>query len=188
MADDAAAIYLPHQQQQPTAQLASMHWLPFGIAMDGLAPSSAEFFAPRPLQQQQEPASASTAVAAAAGPQQQTYAAAFRGRQLRGVCRGALAAERALHPAADARTPPAAPAVVAAPGAQRELPDGYRGLLLRPLGGACADTTQRSWAAAASFGCLTLWNHDSAPASSDWHNRCLDWLVLADKVRGACGL
>eukprot|EP00775_Hariotina_reticulata_P012855 gene12855-biopygen14742 len=69
-------------------------------------------------------------------------------------------------------------------GTQRPLPDGYEGLILKPCQSAAAatDTEQRSWQALGQFQQLTVWNHDAVPASTDWHQRCLDWLLLADKV------
>lgn len=70
-------------------------------------------------------------------------------------------------------------------GVERQLPDGYTGLVLKPCGPtatAAADTAQRSWQAARSFERLTLWNHDLTPTAADWHNRCIDWLTLADQV------
>jgi hypothetical protein len=71
----------------------------------------------------------------------------------------------------------------------KPLPDGFQGLLLKPTGNSASNSTsdaqQRSWQAAGSFSELVLWGHDAAPAATDPHMRCIDWLALADKVRGA---
>jgi hypothetical protein len=72
-------------------------------------------------------------------------------------------------------------------GIQRPLPDGYEGFILKPCKSATAatDTEQRSWQVTGSFQQVIVWNHDTVPVSTDWHHRCLDWLLLADKVRPA---
>lgn len=75
-------------------------------------------------------------------------------------------------------------------GTPKQLPEGYQGLLLQPAGGAkhgssSSDTQQRSWKALQRFQQITVWNHDTLPAASDWHMRCIDFLALADKVEGA---
>uniref|UniRef100_A0A383V873 Uncharacterized protein n=1 Tax=Tetradesmus obliquus TaxID=3088 RepID=A0A383V873_TETOB len=72
-------------------------------------------------------------------------------------------------------------------GTPKQLPEGYQGLLLQPAGGAkhgssSSDTQQRSWKALQRFQQITVWNHDTLPAASDWHMRCIDFLALADKV------
>lgn len=70
-------------------------------------------------------------------------------------------------------------------GVTKDLPDGYHGLVLKPCGQratAGSDTEQRSWQTTLHFNQLTLWNHDLVPTATDWHNRCIDWLALADKV------
>eukprot|EP00878_Enallax_costatus_P012265 GHUV01012812.1.p1 GENE.GHUV01012812.1~~GHUV01012812.1.p1 ORF type:complete len:151 (+),score=40.55 GHUV01012812.1:651-1103(+) len=73
-------------------------------------------------------------------------------------------------------------------GAQRQLPDGYQGFILKPSGqtaAAAADTEQRSWQTTQMFSQLTVWNHDLAPGATDWHNRCIDWLAVADKIQAS---
>jgi hypothetical protein len=73
-------------------------------------------------------------------------------------------------------------------GTPKQLPEGYQGLLLKPCGAGAkpgsssSDTQQRSWQATGSFQQVTVWNHDTVPAASDWHMRCIDFLALADKV------
>lgn len=76
----------------------------------------------------------------------------------------------------------------APPGVTKALPDGFQGLVLKPTGNSASnstsDTQQRSWQAVGGFSELVLWGHDAAPAATDPYMRCIDWLVLADKVSG----
>ncbi|KAI8464824.1 MAG: ribonuclease H2 non-catalytic subunit-domain-containing protein [Monoraphidium minutum] len=74
-------------------------------------------------------------------------------------------------------------------GVTRQLPAGYAGVVVAP-GAPSADSSadERPWCSAATFGGLTYWNHDAAPAASDWQARCLDWLALADKVHAPVSL
>lgn len=76
-------------------------------------------------------------------------------------------------------------------GVPKALPGGFQGLVLKPTGNAASNSTsdaqQRSWQAVGSFSELVLWGHDVAPAATDPHMRCIDWLALADKVGGGLG-
>lgn len=69
-------------------------------------------------------------------------------------------------------------------GCVKQLPDSFRGLVLQPdlSSGGGSDAEQRSWHATASFDRVMVWNHDTTPAVTDWHVRCIDWLSLADQV------
>jgi hypothetical protein len=67
------------------------------------------------------------------------------------------------------------------PGLARQLPPGYAGIVV--VRSASAGLDEPAWCSSATFTELTYWNHDAAPAPSDWQARCLDWLLLADKVR-----
>lgn len=73
------------------------------------------------------------------------------------------------------------------PGITRQLPAGCGGVVAALAApSASAGAEERAWVSAATFGGLTYWNHDAAPAASDWQARCVDWLVLAEKVGCGC--
>lgn len=96
--------------------------------------------------------------------------------------------ERAASPlASPAAQPPLKQAnPTPAAGIKRALPPGCGGLLVAPAPPSAASAAdERSWAAVAAFDRLAYWNHDTAPAASDWQARALDWLALAEQVRGA---
>ncbi|GBF90693.1 hypothetical protein Rsub_02993 [Raphidocelis subcapitata] len=74
-------------------------------------------------------------------------------------------------------------------GCVRKLPEGFSGVVLAPSApSATASADDREWASTATFGSVTYWNHDTAPAASDWQARAIDWLVLADKVQAPVSL
>jgi hypothetical protein len=79
-------------------------------------------------------------------------------------------------------------------GAKIALPDGYVCLALEQqptqakdsedCEGGCQEGAKH-WKAVHAFQSITLWGHDQVPAKGEPSQRCIDFLRLAQKVRGA---